>query len=304
MALDPRLENYLATLHRALLSLPLSDRADIVMELKSHVLASLEKNPDGSLDDILQSLGEPEQVASRYLLERGLAPMKPPISPIVKWLVIGFLGTLGFILFGLIMMIYALSPLISVNEKEGKVSILGGWISVDEKAGTFRMGSNRGERSFGEEKILGSEKVVPTQKIVIDFGNGKIRLINSANTDLTWECQMRHSRESSTPIAVSTKEEVQVVLDDPAIESCIVSIPNEQSVALEAEVGMVEVQEPLFSLQADLDVGRIKVQPKDGTAYSIIGKVGIGKVSPPRNDPNPKFSLSLEVDTGSIEIKD
>ena len=95
---DPRLENYLTALDSALKPLSISDRADIVTEIKSHVMSALEREPERALDAILAALGEPETVANRYLIERGQKPSKPSISPAVKWIVIGFLGTFALIL--------------------------------------------------------------------------------------------------------------------------------------------------------------------------------------------------------------
>src|SRR6187549_1830430 len=96
---DPRLESYLTSLERVLRPFPVSDRAEIITEIKSHVLSALERDPQARLDSVLSALGEPETVANRYLLERGLKPTKTSISPIVKWLIIGFLGTFAMILF-------------------------------------------------------------------------------------------------------------------------------------------------------------------------------------------------------------
>jgi uncharacterized membrane protein len=78
MSTDPRLEGYLAKLETVLGPFSASDRAEIIMEIKSHVLAALDRDPNASMDSILAALGEPETVANRYLMERGMKPTKPP----------------------------------------------------------------------------------------------------------------------------------------------------------------------------------------------------------------------------------
>src|SRR5579863_5919092 len=104
MTTEPKLETYLSTLDKYLVQIPVSDRADIIIEIKSHVWEAQTKNPAQSIDTILNSIGDPESVAKRYLQERGLQAALPvktssmmwlPAS--IKWLVIGFLGFIAII---------------------------------------------------------------------------------------------------------------------------------------------------------------------------------------------------------------
>src|SRR5215217_1399531 len=98
MSDEQKLEQYLSRMESVLKTFPTSDRAEVILEIKSHVYSALESDPNQTMVGILNALGEPEVVANRYLMERGLKPTRPPISPIVKWLVFGFLGTLGLML--------------------------------------------------------------------------------------------------------------------------------------------------------------------------------------------------------------
>jgi hypothetical protein len=142
MPLDDRLEHYLARLDRALTAISISDRADIVTEIKSHALSAMEREPKPSLDSVLAALGEPEIVANHYLLERGLKPGKPPVSPIVKWIVIGFLGTLATFVILIALLLKAAGPVIKVSDKEDRVTLLGGFIDIDGKKGTVKIGDS------------------------------------------------------------------------------------------------------------------------------------------------------------------
>ena len=139
MASDPRLERYLTALERALKPFPVSDRAEVITEIKSHVLAALEHDPQARLDHVLAALGEPEMVANRYLIDRGLKTAKPPISPIVKWLVVGFLTTIAMLFIFLGFLVSQFSPIIKVEEKGDKVAFLGGLIQVNGDEGKFKI---------------------------------------------------------------------------------------------------------------------------------------------------------------------
>ncbi len=81
MASDPAIEAYLDRLDRALEPMPASGRAEIVSEIKSHLLDAKRKSPRRSMQSILDSFGDPRQVAERYLTERGLNSEDPNRSP-------------------------------------------------------------------------------------------------------------------------------------------------------------------------------------------------------------------------------
>ena len=115
MKKDPRLESYLERLDAVLKPLSVSDRAEIVTEIRSHVLSALERGTGGGLDEVLSALGEPETVANRYRMERGLNPTRPPISPVFKWLVIGFMGTVAMCMLFAGVILWKFTPLIYVD---------------------------------------------------------------------------------------------------------------------------------------------------------------------------------------------
>lgn len=173
MSTDPRLENYLARLEAVLSPFAPSDRAEIVLEIKSHVMAALDRDPKTQLDSVLAALGEPEAVANRYLIERGLQHSKPPVSPIVKWVVIGFLGTLALIVLSIALVVARFSPLLRINEKEDFVSLLNGTVEISGKDGNIRIGGKDGTIQIDGKN----------GKIHIGSKDGSIRIEGEATGD-------------------------------------------------------------------------------------------------------------------------
>ncbi len=51
-------------------------------------------------------------------------------QPWIKWLTIGFLGTLGILCLFVTILAFKFSPILSVDEKTGSVEILGGMVTV------------------------------------------------------------------------------------------------------------------------------------------------------------------------------
>src|SRR5579872_5508182 len=130
MTTEPKLEAYLSALEKALGQIPVSDRADIIIEIKSHVLDAQQRNPAYDLDAILSSIGDADSVAKRYLQERGLQPTKPSssssmtwLATSIKWLVVGLLGIFAIFVIAVAVLIWRFTPLISVDEKTNHVSI-------------------------------------------------------------------------------------------------------------------------------------------------------------------------------------
>jgi uncharacterized membrane protein len=90
------LDSYLNALFAHLSVMPADERAEVILEIKSHVAESLLANPSALESEILDKLGGPQDVAARYLCSRGFAspPPKPEKTPnnnhwttIVKWLI-------------------------------------------------------------------------------------------------------------------------------------------------------------------------------------------------------------------------
>lgn len=141
MPIDPNLESYLAKLDAALEQISVGDRAEIITEIKSHVLETQTKRPSQSLQDILTELGDPELVAKRYLQERHIQPRMPKrefsmlwLSSTIKWLVIGFLGTLSILVLIIGLIIWRFTPLVSVDELHNRVLLGGGIIKIQSSA--------------------------------------------------------------------------------------------------------------------------------------------------------------------------
>jgi len=69
-----RLEAYLAELRRRLGPLPESERAEIVAELRGHVLDSAgDAQADDAVVRVLERLGSPEDLAAKYVTQSALA---------------------------------------------------------------------------------------------------------------------------------------------------------------------------------------------------------------------------------------
>lgn len=273
MSVEPKLESYLASLDRALGQISVSDRADIITEIKSHVMAAKENGQ--SLDSILAALGEPETVANRFLMERGLQMGKPPKSPIVKWLVVGFLGTFGIVMLSVVLLVWRFSPVISVDEKGDRVSILGGMIKVDGDSGEVHIGSKKfSEKTFG--RFDGFKAVDPKKTVRILFSNAKIEILPSEDGNLRWDC--KYSSFTGTPTVTEDRGNVSLNIDQSEGSKCDIRVPKVQKTLVKGGNGKIELVRVQSPIDVEVSNGKIEVVPDKGRKYRYDTQVTNGVV--------------------------
>ncbi len=300
MTVDPRLERYLGVLEQALRPFAVSDRAEIITEIKSHVFSAMERDPQTRLDTVLDALGEPETVANRYLIERGLKPTKPPISPVVKWMVIGFLCTFAMILLFTGILVARFSPLVELDEKEERVSLLGGMFTAKGSLSSDLF-------SFGDQRTIEGEHALATGGLVqIDFGNGKIDLQTSDDGSVHWDCQTNQKSKGKEEIRLPKGKE-PLVLNFAALPgvSCDLSVPRGARIQMVGANGKIDFDEPEFSATAKLTNGKVDFKPHDGShyQYAVGVQTGTSENFISSNHANA-YKIEISVTNGAIHHAD
>ena len=262
------LESYLGTLDKALAKLSTGDRAEIVTEIKGHVLDTLEREPTRSLDNVLASLGEPEAVANKYLIERGMSPGRASKTPIVKWLTIGFLGTLAMLIAFIIIAVSFFSPLIEVDEQAGRVRILGGLIKVNDSKVNISAKTSENYNVTKSELTL-----APDMKFKLLFTNGKIDLESSEGNTIAWTCELEDYAEPKI-----TEDNGYLTLDLSAANgaACDITLPLLAAIEIEGTNGKIDFEYPSADTSIVLSNGKVDFDLAAEQAYEHDVKVGMG----------------------------
>ena len=301
MSDSKELESYLTRLDKALGQISVSERAEIVTEIKSHIMDAQEIEPDKSLGSILASLGEPEQVASRYLLERGLSLKQPPRHPIVKWLVIGVLGTFFLIMMFIFILIWKFTPFVEVDEEKGRVKILGGLIDVNEEKGSVKIGSFNIDNDTETKQVEG-EQVINKDEINfinIPFVNGKFELMNSLDNIFRWNCNI--IGKANDPIILNDKS-VEFALSKNGSSKCSFKIPSNTSVNVNGSNAKIKVLKPLYNININSLNGQVVIIPHAEKTYKYDMSVTHGEVdSFKSNDSNESYKISVNLMNGLIK---
>lgn len=291
MTNDPRLEHYLSSLENALRPFPVSDRAEIITEIKSHILSALERDPSSNLESVLAAMGEPETVANRYLMERGIKPTKPPISSAAKWLVIGCLGSVGLMmLFVIILTGMAFSHIGSLAEFAEKNS-----------GKRFWFGGSSFEISTGnDKKISGSLTLPKAKKVAVKFSNGKYELTNSKGDELSWKCRVPDDKKKE--FAPATDAEGSTLdFRSYAGSKCEISIPADAKVAVQGGNGKVDILNPHYDLNLDLSNGKVDIAPDSKLQYRYDLSVTNGLVDTFKSSADAKaHSIAVHLINGKI----
>lgn len=274
MSVEKKLESYLTSLDKALNKISIGDRADIITEIKSHVLMTKEKNPEQSIESILSSLGEPETVANKYLIERGLKPGKASKSPMIKWLTIGFLGTFGISCLMLLILIWNFSPLIYVDEKNERVQLLGGMIDVDGNEGRVKVGSSYVQSKGKKFKGALPVKMIETKEIKIQFDNGKMDIGMSADEQLRWECKLTHIDEKT--FINKDKEVLLINLKDIDDVNCDLELPKGIKAVINGANGKLDLSKPLSEIEIEMANGKVDIEPEASAKYKYDLKIKNG----------------------------
>jgi len=294
MPTDPQLEQYLSALDKNLGQVPVSDRSEIITEIKSHVLEAKERDPDQSMNKLLASLGEPEGVANRYLIERGLKPGRPSKTPIVKWLTIGFLGTFGITALFIIILFTHFSPLISVDDKAGRVMILGGLIDI--KDGDVNI--QTGRYSQNQES---SQEINPAviKQILISFDNGKIEVAPSADSKMHWSCKM----SSKEPMSQASEKGVFSLNlgKTGGSANCDIQVPGKTPLLIEGRNAKLSLSKPQGDVELKLNNGSVSVTPDPQKNYHYDMHVTRGVVQGlESSDAKDAIQIKMTMENGKI----
>lgn len=300
MTINTQLEQYLTALDRALGQISVSDRSDIITEIKSHVLEAQARDPQSSVKSILAALGEPENVANRYLMERGIKPGKPSKTPVTKWLTIGFLGTFGIASVVLMLILWRFTPVLKVDEKTGQVIILGGLIEISES--TNHATASDSARDKTRVNFEGEAQIDPSKVTSVDisFSNGEFDLSQSTDGALHWSCAVSRGK----PAAKEDSQNRSYSLDFNSSDAdCDLEIPSGINLVMRGANGEIDVNQPQSTVDVKLENGRIVISPDSSKQYkyqaSVVNGSSEGLVS--SNSPDA-ILIKLAVTNGNIEI--
>lgn len=299
---EVRIEHYLLQLDRALVALPVSQRAEIVTEIKSHIYAVLDKDPTQSVEPILGGLGSAAQVAERYLAVKGISRAAPSRGH--RWLKGLAIVTVAFfavIFFSGLATVWYLSPIIKVDRAEGHVTLFGGLIDVNEKIGRIRVGGievndalKEGVRVTGEQNIASKN----IKMVKIPFNTAQLEISSSADQVLHWDCK---ATGNASPKTDTTAGVMTLNLDSLNLAKCTIALPFGIATEFQGVNGNMEIESPRDAMDISLTNGKVKIRPDPAKVYDFEVKVKNGlQDSFPRSGAKGAVKIKVHVVNGLV----
>jgi len=272
-----KLEQYLGRLDKGLGPIPVSEKAEIITEIKSHILDAQAKDQTKRLEDILTAIGEPELVANRYLIERGLKPMKAPTHPIFKWLIIGFLGTFAIIVLFVTLLIWKFTPLVKVNND--KVTLLGGTIDVDSDSyNYFNRTMALGKDVKVEHQVFDVSKI---KSVNITNGSGDIKVTATKESNAVLEvgrrglkCDLAAKLDSKGNLSITTSDK-----KDCSFTYVNLSVPTKTELKVKTGSGDIIIDHISGNIVAQTGSGNMKLALGSKIKSSLNLMAGSGDIS-------------------------
>lgn len=300
MSKNQKLENYLSSLEKALGKISVSERADIITEIKSHVLDAMESDENTTVEQILKSLGEPETVANRYLLERGLKPVRRPAHPILKWLTFGFLGTLALVLVFSAFVIAKFSPIVEISDE--RIVLLGGLIDIDGKNESLKIGNKlKLSDSLGKHLSEGIYTLdeLKSKKLNIVFSNARLDIEGTEGKAFEWKCQ--HSGEKNA-LNFEIGEEANVLsLRNMKKLECQIKVPEEMKAFVKGTNAKIALNRPLSDTSVDISNGDVQITEDPNMSYQFKTHVNNGSMDDFQSSTDAKaIAIDIRVINGRI----
>lgn len=265
---NKKLENYLLDLEKRLGDFSPSKRAKIISENYDHILAAQEKFPDKSLGEILDDLGPAEKVANHYRLDEGFKTFKPKKHPVLKFLSITILGTSALFFIFIITIIWKFTPLMKVDEENGRIMFLGGLVDINATSGKVKVFD---QYQFVENRFTnqfdGSFELTPDMnEVIVNFESGIINFKTSTGKKTSWNCKLE--TPPGKDIVSILPHALEINLEAYGGGSCDIEVPVDSTLTASGDNAQVNVFEPEYDLMIEFENGAVNFSPNPEVEYN------------------------------------
>lgn len=301
------LEMYLNKLDRSLGYLPVSEKAEIVTAIKNQVLQKMAQDPNQKVDSILTSLGSPQNVANRMLLERGHKPAGNRGAPLVKWLALGLVGAVALICITTLVLAWKFSPVFEVSN--GKVKFFGGTVDLDEDIAwnlpdDFNVDAyiqESDDKNYFQNAFSGTHDVLKKElkEIHLVYKNASIFINSAEENKFEWKCIT-----SGTPNSTEGTVESGVFkldLNPTAAAKCKLTVPKNIRVFIRGHYGALSLTKPSFPVNVEILNASVKISPNPDLKYHFDLKTENGKVDDFISHESPDaIEIKVSIKNGAI----
>jgi len=299
------LEHYLASLESALSELAPSQRAELVLHVKKRIEDMQANQGQADLKTVLQSYGEPFEVAERLVAERGIdtnfrrrfswSPWRWALSGLVTVITVGIISIL--------FLIKTFTPFFEIDEQEQRLRMFGGAIDIPFESKTMHdyIEARRGGQQFNGNLDTVASGIT---HIKVQTTSGSHDFAMSNQPSLSWDCRGRGDVVSedvtldSSQVVISFKEFAEV--------DCSWLIPSELELEIKHDHGLVVLREPTLNVDLSMSDGKVMIKPASDSSYDFDLQISNGMVDPKfrSRDGRADYLIKVRVINGMISSLD
>jgi hypothetical protein len=284
------LEKYLRQAEKLLKNYPIS--------LKSEILAEITR--ELSAQSIYPK--DVKALINQKLTQRGVAPLKKNFS-LGKWIFITAISSMLIGMLALWLFVSQFFPLISIDEKKGKVLILGGAIDINMEQGTSVVGHTYQSNLTSQHTFNGSQEITTQTELDLSIAQALFKIKNHAANKLEWECKVQMTPEQNY-IQLS-KDKITLDLKNLGAVECDLLVPKSVNINFDMELGQLQLEQIQNKISASLSKGIITFSPIPSRSYHLSARPGLDFALFPQYELNAKngIEVKLEVKDGEINVR-
>lgn len=304
-ATDLKIEQYLYKLDFNLAGMSVGQRAEIITEIKSHIRETMERDPARTIDTVLADLGAPESVAERYLVSKGISPVKPnKVGPLFKWLMVCAAIFCFMVVAAGVAVIWTVNSVVKVDGRNERVSLFNGLIDVDGKGGRVKIGSLDLEDLKDENRfhIKGVSTTENVKLIKIPFNTAALEVRSTDDKEVRWDC---HGAGTGKTVNGAVKAGVFTLdLENIPLAECEIALPAGIASQFSGVNGAMEVKRPQNPMEISMNNGNVNIQRDQSRVYDFEIKVKNGKQDEfPRSSDKSALKMKVNIANGAVNDK-
>lgn len=292
-----KIEHYLLQVDHELHALPMSQRAEIITEIKSRI------RREG-----LATLGPAKLQAESYLQKKGLTPTaksrvransSPANSKWRKWLAVSTVGFFAIVFLSGLNLIWAFRP--------GPLRRLTRWVHDQGTSDAQLVAGGRAPSDAFSNPIFspveGRRKISSKQVrlIRIPFQTAKLDVESSTGSSLSWSCQSNQAQPPQPDFEI-TAGVATLNLDALVLARCLIHLPIQTRTEIRGVNGHMDVKSPAAGLDIRLLNGKVNVEtdPSKDYDFDVRVKNGLQDLFP-RSSRADAVKVKISVTNGTVK---
>lgn len=270
-------------------------KAKVLIKIEDELKSLSESNAQLSEEQLIKQWLEGQNLNHKLLIilkSYDILHIPQPEKPILKTFIISMSVVVVsfFLLIGLIFTF--MSPVFEFNEKG--MAFFGGRFQINNG---LNMDIITGQNSISirKNKTQNEQGRINTQdinKLLVTVNNGHLILNNSPSPDLIWEClePVQH-----------TYQDQNLILNLNKNNQCHIHLPSKLGYKFEVQNGLIQIHDPKYNLELELDKGQVQLKPDELISYKIDVDVahGVAEVFESETQ-NFEYLIKIRVNQGMI----